>query len=59
MNCPDCKEPEQEMEEDLLDMNKARDVFEVVYNCPACGTVVFGTLYRSEVTTPEEGGVEK
>ena len=47
MNCPDCKRP-TEMNIDFLDINEARDMFEVVLKCPRCKAVFFGTIYRGE-----------
>lgn len=43
MNCPDCK---TKMVEDILDLTKDVDLIEVIWECPKCRTVFFGTLYR-------------
>jgi len=44
MNCPDCKTIQ--LTEQIIDMNKAKDLFEVVFKCSKCNTVFFGTMYR-------------
>ena len=44
MKCPDCKTVT--MEVSLIDVNKARDEFEIVYKCLKCKAVFFGTMYR-------------
>jgi len=44
MKCPDCETVW--LDEEIIDMDKAKDLFEVVYKCPKCNTVFFGTMYR-------------
>ena len=43
MNCLDCK---TKLTIDFTDINKARDMFEVVLKCPKCKAIFFGTFYR-------------
>jgi len=57
MKCLDCKDVE--MNPQAIEVNKARDVFEVVWKCPSCEETFFATIYRDTFPkTQEEKGEE-
>ncbi len=45
MNCPECKTL---MVEDTAVFGEWGDLIEVVFKCPQCGVVFFGSLYKKE-----------
>lgn len=55
MWCLDCKNVEMLIE--FVEVNMARDVFEVVWKCPSCKEMFFATIYR-DIYSKEKGEKE-
>ena len=49
MNCPDCDNERMVEEVEYVDFYVSTDLIEITFECPGCGIVFSGTLYRGPI----------